>query len=59
MKNIYSQFHLDGRVIDCARTGGGHINRTYLVVTAKPHLYILQRLNSMTSCDATYESSVS
>ena len=45
MKHIYSQFRLDGRVIDCARTGGGHINRTYLVVTAKPHLYILQWLN--------------
>ena len=45
MKKIYSQFRLDGRVIDCARTGGGHINRTYLVVTAKPHLYILQWLN--------------
>jgi len=45
MKHIYSQFRLDGRVIDCARTGGGHINRTYLVVTGKPHLYILQWLN--------------
>ena len=45
MKKIYSQFRLDGRVIDCARTGGGHINRTYLVVTGKPHLYILQWLN--------------
>ena len=45
MKLIYSQFRLDGRVIDCARTGGGHINRTYLVVTGRPHLYILQWLN--------------
>lgn len=45
MKHIYSQFRLDGRVIDCTRTGGGHINRTYLVVTARPHLYILQWLN--------------
>ena len=45
MKKIYSQFRLDGRVIDCARTGGGHINRTYLVVTSRPHLYILQWLN--------------
>ena len=45
MKKIYSQFRLDGRVIDCARSGGGHINRRYLVVTAKPHLYILQWLN--------------
>ena len=45
MNRIYSQFRLDGRVISCTRTGGGHINRTYLVVTARPHLYILQWLN--------------
>ena len=45
MKHIYSQFKLDGRVISCTRTGGGHINRTYLVVTGRPHLYILQWLN--------------
>ncbi len=45
MKEIYSQFQLDGRVISCTRTGGGHINRTYLVVTSRPHLYILQWLN--------------
>ena len=45
MKEIYSQFRLDGRVISCTKTGGGHINRTYLLVTARPHLYILQWLN--------------
>ena len=45
MKEIYSQFRLDGRVISCTRTGGGHINSTYLLVTARPHLYILQWLN--------------
>ena len=45
MDQIYSQFRLDGRVIHCTRTGGGHINRTYLVVTARPHLYILQWIN--------------
>ena len=45
MEQIYSQFRLDGRVIHCARTGGGHINRTYLVVTSRPHLYILQWIN--------------
>ena len=53
MKNIYSQFRLDGRVIDCARTGGGHINRTYLVVTSRPHLYILQWLNGQVFKDLT------
>ena len=45
MKHIYSQFRVEGRVIDCTRTGGGHINRTYLVVTGRPRLYILQWLN--------------
>ncbi len=45
MKQIYSQFRLDGRVISCTRTGDGHINRTYLLVTGRPHLYILQWLN--------------
>ena len=45
MEQIYSQFRLDGRVLSCTPTGGGHINRTYLVVTAKPRLYILQWIN--------------
>lgn len=45
MKQIYSQFRLDSEVIHCARIGGGHINRTYLLVTSKPHLYVLQWLN--------------
>ncbi|MBQ3156206.1 MAG: aminoglycoside phosphotransferase family protein [Clostridia bacterium] len=45
MKHIYSQFRLEGRVISCSPVSGGHINRTYLLVTARPHLYILQWLN--------------
>ena len=45
MQQIYSQFRLEGRVISCTPTGGGHINHTYLLVTARPHLYILQGLN--------------
>ena len=45
MEQIYSQFRLDGRVLSCTPAGGGHINRTYLVVTAKPQLYILQWIN--------------
>ena len=53
MKQIYSQFRLDGRVISCTPTGGGHINRTYLVVTARPHLYILQWLNGQVFKDLT------
>ncbi len=46
MQNIYEQFQLDGLPISCARYGSGHINQTYLLVTNKPHLYILQGLNS-------------
>ncbi len=53
MKAIYSQFRLDGRVISCTRCGGGHINRTYLVVTGRPHLYILQWLNGQVFKDLT------
>ena len=45
MKHIYTRFRLDGQVIGCIPYGGGHINRTYLLVTARPHLYILQWIN--------------
>lgn len=53
MRHIYSQFRLDGRVISCTPTGGGHINRTYLLVTARPHLYILQWLNGQVFTNLT------
>ncbi len=46
MKHIYGQFQLDGGVISCTRYGSGHINETYLVVTSRPHLYILQKLST-------------
>ena len=46
MENIYRQFALDGLPISCARYGSGHINETYLLVTSRPHLYILQKINS-------------
>ena len=46
MESIYRQFVLDGLPISCARYGGGHINETYLLVTSRPHLYILQKINS-------------
>lgn len=45
MKTIYSQFVLDGTPISCTRFGSGHINESYLLVTNRPHLYILQKLN--------------
>ena len=46
MEKIYSQFRFDGLVISCTRYGSGHINETYLVVTGRPHLYILQKLST-------------
>ncbi len=45
MNAILSRFALCGTPISCARYGNGHINETYLVVTNRPHLYILQKLN--------------
>lgn len=46
MKSIYQHFQLDGLPISCTPFGGGHINHTFLVVTNRPHLYILQDMNS-------------
>ncbi len=46
MKHIYQQFRIEGLPISCTPFGGGHINQTFLVVTNKPHLYILQNMNS-------------
>ena len=46
MESIYSLFRFDGQVISCARYGSGHINQTYLVVTARARLYILQKLST-------------
>ena len=46
MEKIYSQFQLDGLPISCTRYGSGHINETYLLVTSRPHLYILQKLST-------------
>ena len=45
MKNIYSQFKIDGLAISCERYGSGHINETYLVLTDTGPRYILQRIN--------------
>lgn len=46
MQHIYTQFRLEGTPILCSPFGGGHINRTYLLVTNAPRLYILQSMNS-------------
>ena len=45
MESIYGSFCLEGTPISCTRYGNGHINETYLLVTNKPHLYILQKIN--------------
>lgn len=46
MENIERSFQLDGQPASCERYGNGHINDTYLLMTDKPHAYILQWLNS-------------
>ena len=46
MEHIYSRFVLDGNPVSCERYGNGHINHTYLLLTDKPHAYILQGLNT-------------
>ena len=46
MEKIYTRFQLDGLPISCTPYGSGHINRTFLLVTSRPHLYILQGLNT-------------
>ena len=45
MEHICKHFQLDGLPISCTRYGSGHINETYLLVTSRPYLYILQKLN--------------
>jgi Ser/Thr protein kinase RdoA (MazF antagonist) len=46
MRDIIAQFKLDGLPISYTRYGSGHINETYLLVTNRPHLYILQKVNT-------------
>ncbi len=46
MQNIYRHFQLDGLPVSCTPYGSGHINHTFLLVTNRPHLYILQGLNT-------------
>lgn len=45
MKQVISQFQLEGAPVRCERYGNGHINETYLVETDAPHAYILQKVN--------------
>ena len=52
MLDIVARFKLQGTAIGCIEFGSGHINRTYLVVTNQPHLYVLQNVNTHTFPDA-------
>lgn len=45
-KYILSQFRLDSPAVTCQRYGCGHINVTYLVVTASGRRYILQKISN-------------
>ena len=48
-KNIYANFCVDGKFIDCEPYGEGHINRTYLLRLQKGgevKKYIFQRINN-------------
>ncbi|MBE6986760.1 MAG: aminoglycoside phosphotransferase family protein [Ruminococcaceae bacterium] len=45
-KSVLDNFRLDAEPTSCERYGCGHINETYLVVTATGHRYILQKINN-------------
>ena len=42
---IANRFEIDGAAASCERYGNGHINETYLVVSATGTRYILQKIN--------------
>lgn len=45
LANIAHQFALDSEPVSCEHFGAGHINQTYLVITASGRRYILQKIN--------------
>lgn len=45
-QSMAKRFRMEGTMISCSRFGPGHINETYLVVTNRPHLYVLQNVNT-------------
>lgn len=45
-RDILSNFTLDAPAVSCERYGCGHINETYLVVTASGRRYILQKISN-------------
>ena len=44
--HVLKQFRLDSEPVSCERYGCGHINVTYLVVTATGRRYILQKISN-------------
>ena len=51
MKDVIESYELDGRLVCRSPFGSGHINETWLLVTNRPHLYILQKVNTETFPD--------
>ena len=49
--DILRGFQLDAEPVSCAPYGCGHINATYLAVTASGRRYILQKINHHTFRD--------
>ncbi len=47
LANIANQFALDSEPVSCEHFGSGHINQTYLIVTASGRRYILQKINNV------------
>lgn len=45
-QTVLAKFQLDTPAVSCDRYGFGHINETYLVVSASSHRYILQKINN-------------
>lgn len=45
---VLSSFRLDAEPVSCTPYGSGHINVTYLAVTASGRRYILQKINHHT-----------
>ena len=43
---VTRRFRMDGAAVSCCEYGCGHINQTYLVVSASGRRYILQRINN-------------
>lgn len=46
MEQALKHFRLDAPAVSCERYGCGHINKTFLAVTASGRRYILQRINA-------------